>query len=198
MLKLARATALGIAVLLAGCATEAPVPAGAPEPIAPQPSDAALRPGLQPRYFYGDFDHVDRVPTAPAEVAKGAVGKPVANLAAGSNTGRLWEAQSDTQYGVHFSGLIKLQTGEYQFAVKSNDGVRVVLDQTRILEDPTAHPDRFTPPTRVAIAKPGWYRLTVQYFQRRGGAALELHWQPPGAAALSIVPAEALAHLAGG
>jgi hypothetical protein len=198
MLKLAHAAALGLAVLLAGCAGEAPVPAGGPTPVAPQPGDAALRPGLQPRYFYGDFNHVDLVPTKPADVAKGNLGKPVANLAANSNTGRLWEAQSDTQYGVHFSGLIKLQAGEYQFAVKSNDGVRVFLDQARILEDPTAHPDRFTPPTRVTIAKPGWYRLTVQYFQRRGSAALELHWQPPGAAALSIVPAEALAHVAGG
>jgi hypothetical protein len=198
MLKLVRAAVLGLAVLLVGCAGEAPAPAGGPEPVAPQPGDAALRPGLQPRYFYGDFDHVDRVPTQAADVAKGAVGKPVANLAAGSNTGRLWEAQSDTQYGVHFSGLIKLAAGDYQFAVKSNDGVRVFLDRTRILEDPTAHPDRFTPPAKVTIAKAGWYRLTVQYFQRRGGAALELHWQPPGAAALSIVPPEALAHVAGG
>jgi len=190
-----RLAVLGVAVLLAGCAAEGP--SGPLQALAPQPSDSALRPGLQARYFYGDIESVDAMPTKPADIAKGALGKPVANLATTSNTGKLWDSEAATLYAVHFSGLIKLRPGEYQFAVKSNDGVRVTLDKTRILNDPEAHPDRFTPPAKLAIVEPGWYALTVQYFQRRGSATLELHWQPPGAGAMAIVPPEALAHLPG-
>lgn len=186
---------LVLATLIAGCAGEGPT--GAPRPVAPPPAESTLRPGLQPRYFYGDFKQIDAMPTTGANFAQGNLGKPVANLAASSNAGKLWEAQVNTLYAVHFSGLIKLQAGEYQFAASSNDGVRVTIDRTRVLDDPTPHPTRLTPPAKVTIATPGWYGLTVQYFQRMGGAALELQWQRPGAAALSVVPPEALAHLPG-
>jgi hypothetical protein len=73
----------------------------------------------------------------------------------------------------------------------------VFVDKLRVLDDPTAHPDRMTPTVAVKVPADGWYPLTVQYFQRRGGATLELFWQPPGAAGLSIVPPEALAHVPG-
>lgn len=193
--KLAWLASLALTTLVAGCATEAP--SGPPQALVPQPDASAARPGLLPRYFYGDIESVDTMPTKPADIAKGGLGKPVANLATTSNTGKLWDSEAATLYAVHFAGLIKLQAGEYQFAVKSNDGVRVTLDKTRILNDPEAHPDRTTPPAKVAIAAPGWYPLTVQYFQRRGSATLEFYWQPPGAAAMSIVPPDALAHLPG-
>jgi hypothetical protein len=184
-------TALAFVLALGGCAAEQA--AGPPMPLELQPAASVLRPGLQARYIYGDFEHVDAMPP----IGKASLGQPVANLAAGSNSGKLWEAQTATLYGVYFTGLIRLEPGDYQFAVKSNDGVRVTLDKTRLLEDPTAHPDRMSPPAKVSIKSGGWYSLTVQYFQRRGGAALELHWQPPGSAGLSIVPPEALAHLPG-
>jgi len=189
-----KVTTLLLVLALCGCATDqASAPAGPPMPLDPQPAAATLRPGLQARYIYGDFEHIDMMPP----IAKASLGPSVANLAAGSNAGKLWDAQAATLYGVYFTGLIRLEAGDYQFAVKSNDGVRVTLDKARILDDPTAHPDRMSPPTKVSIKSAGWYSLQVQYFQRRGGAALELHWQPPGAAGLGIVPPEALSHRPG-
>jgi len=180
---------------MAACVTAADKVA-APAPLEPQPAAAALRPGLQMLYFSGDFKHVENMPKTPAELAKGKRGKPVANLSAESGAGRVWGIADSEYYGAHFTGLIRLEAGEYAFLTHSNDGVRVLLDRARVVDDPDVHADRLSPPVKVAIAKAGWYPITVQYFQRRGGARLELLWQPPGAGAPAIVPASALAHVA--
>lgn len=189
ILVVAGALALG----LAACAT--PEPSGPPEPASV--SASSLQPGLAVLYFYGDFELIDNMPKTPAELAKGQRGKPVPNLNDSSNQGKMWDANANVLYGAHFTGFIKLDAGEYSFTAKSNDGVRVLLDKMRIADDPTAHPARFSQPVKVNITKPGWYPLTVQYFQRQGSAQLELHWQPPGAAGPSIVPPTALAHTPG-
>ncbi len=191
-LLLAATCALG----LAACATTTER-AAAPEPLNPQPAAAVLRPGLQLLYFYGDFRHVDNMPKTPEELAKGQRGKPVASLAEGSHTGKLWGIASGEFYGAHFTGLIKLEAGEHTFRAISNDGVRVLLDRMRVVDDPGVHVDRYSDPVKVAIAKAGWYPITVQYFQRKGSARLELHWQPPGASAPGIVPASVLTHVPG-
>jgi hypothetical protein len=169
----------------------------APAPLEPQPAAAALQPGLQMLYFSGDFKHVENMPKTPGELAKGQRGAPVANLAASTDTGKMWGIAADEYYGVHFTGLIRLEAGEYSFIAKSNDGVRVLIDRTRVVDDPDIHADRLSKPVKVAIGKAGWYAITVQYFQRRGTARLELMWQPPGAGALAIVPASAFSHVPG-
>jgi len=192
--------ALSAALGLAACATT-PAPeatsASAPAPLNPQPAAAALRPGLEMLYFYGDFKHIDNMPKTPAELAKGQRGAPVPNLASDSDTGKMWGIPSGELYGAHFTGLIRLEAGDYTFFAKSNDGVRVTLDRMRLVDDPGVHADRFSEPGKVTIRKAGWYPLTVQYFQRRNTASLELHWKRPGANSAEIVPATALAHLPG-
>jgi hypothetical protein len=102
---------------VAGCAPmEGPSGAGAPQVTAMTVDQAALRPGLLPRSFYVDFEHVDRMPVAAADLAKGTLGAPVANLAASNSAGKLWDAQAATIYGVHFTGAVRLRAGETQFA----------------------------------------------------------------------------------
>jgi PA14 domain len=199
-LLLAASIALGLAACTTapGTATgSGSASASGPAPLNPQPAAAALRPGLQMLYFYGDFKHIDNMPTTPAELAKGQRGGTVANLASASDSGKMWGIASAELYGAHFTGLIRLEAGEYTFFARSNDGVRVTIDRTRVVDDPGVHADRFSEPGRVTIGKPGWYPLTVQYFQRRNTASLELHWKRPGAGAAEIVPAVDLAHLPG-
>ena len=73
--------------------------------------------------------------------------------------------------------------------------MRVLLERARVVDDPDVHADHLSAPAKVIIGKSGWYPITVQYFQRKGGARLELLWQPPGASAPAFVPASALAHV---
>jgi hypothetical protein len=200
--------AIAVALGLAACAST-PAPEGAsssspassgstaPAALNPQPAAAALRPGLQMVYFYGDFKHIDNMPTTPADLAKGQRGATVSNLAAASENGKMWGIASGEMYGAHFTGLIKLEAGEYTFYAKSNDGVRVVIDRARVVNDPDVHADRFSEAGKLTVGTAGWYPLTVQYFQRRGTAVLELHWKRPGADSAELVPATALAHVPG-
>ena len=166
----------------------------APQPLKPPPAAGQLKPGLDAVYFYEDFKHIENMPTSAAALAKGKRKQPVPNLDAGSGDGALWESGTTELYGVHFTGLIELAAGDYIFVANSNDGVRVTLDKTRIIDDPDIHGDRFSKPANVKITQAGWYPITVQYFQRRNTALLELHWQKPGGKQMEIVPPEAFAH----
>ena len=38
-------------------------------------------------------------------------------------------------------------------------------------------------------------KVIVEYFQRKGTAAIMLYWQPPGSSDLSIIPAKAYGHI---
>ena len=40
---------------------------------------------------------------------------------------------------------------------------------------------------------PGWYSIEIDYYQRKGTAALRLKWTPPGGEE-SVVPVEVFAH----
>jgi hypothetical protein len=77
----------------------------------------------------------------------------------------------------------------------SNDGIRVEICSKMILTDPDVHSDRLSPQVLIDIPKPGWYPILVQYFQRKGTAAIELQWKLPGKAEFSVIPAEAYAHI---
>jgi len=192
-LIVATSFALGVTAC-ANAADKVPAPA----PLEPQPAASALQPGLQMLYFSGDFKHVENMPKTPADLAKGKRGAPVPNLAASTDAGPMWGIESSYEYfGAHFTGLIRLEAGEYTFLAKSNDGVRVHLGRTRVVDDPDIHVDRLSRPVKVAVGKAGWYPITVQYFQRKGTARLELMWQPPGASAPVIVPGSVLAHVPG-
>lgn len=185
------------ALLLAACATqqEAAAPAGPPQPASPQPTAAQLSPGLTPLYFQATLDHVNNMPRSATDLAKGRRGPAILQLDTESGTGRMWDSQATEGYAVHMTGLIQLEAGIYRFAAFSNDGVRVTLDKTRVVDDPDVHGGRMSPVTEVRIAQPAWYPITVQYFQKRGTAALKFYWQPPGAGGMLVVPAAALAHI---
>ena len=91
-------------------------------------------------------------------------------------------------------GFIKLDVpGTWKFQVNSNDGVRVTLGGKKILQDDFVHSDHMSNIAEVEVEQPGWFKLNVLYFQRKGTSALQLFWQKPGGAQ-EIVPAEAYAH----
>lgn len=186
---------IGILLFAAICLVQVPAFAqGKPQPLNPQPAAESLKPGLLPRYYRNLlFNHVDELVRAAADPAKGETGAPVPVIDE-STAGAMWDSRMDSLYGVRFDGLIKLERGEHYFVVNSNDGVRVFLGGPMLVEDPDVHPDRMTTPAAVNVTQPGWYPITIWYFQKRNTATLQLMWQPPGASNFTIVPAAVLAH----
>lgn len=189
---------LGIlpALLLAACTTQQDrAPAGPPQPANPQPAATQLSPGLSPLYFIAQLDHVDNMPRSAADLARGRRGPAILQLDVESGSGRMWDSQAAEGFAVHMTGLIQLEAGVYRFAAFANDGIRITIDRTRVVDDPDVHAGRLSPVSEVRISQPAWYPITVQYFQKRGTAALKFQWQPPGAGGLMTVPAAALAHI---
>jgi hypothetical protein len=190
-----RVVALGMALAIAGCSLIGSTPsADIPQPVSPQPRAEQLNPGLRPLYVTGAVASVDAIPGGNAALAQGRIGPAVLQLDADSPGGRMWDSGFSEGYSIQLHGLIQLEAGIYGFAALSDDGLRITIGSTRVVDDPLMHVARMSPTTQVTIKEAGWYPISVQYFQVSGAAALRLYWHPPGAGGLLVAPAAILAH----
>jgi len=181
-----------VLVILSGCII------GKEGAILPAPEQEdimrSLEPGLIPHYRYSFYRTLDQMPTDASMVSDGQQGQPVLFLNH-TFTGNIFDSQKDKGVGVYMSGYLQMKTkGTYRFQAMSNDGIRVIVNQEVVVIDPKVHPDRLSDIGEISIPAPGWYPITVKYFQRKGTARLELYWQLPESDALEIVPPEAYGH----
>jgi hypothetical protein len=167
-----------------------PVQAADMAPADPQPAADSLQPGLAVEYAYVMTRTVDDVATE-----KGfSEGKPLTGL--NYRTGEDMVLTSNHSDGVlaRIHGFINLpQPGRYVFALESNDGVRLWLNDAQVLEDDGVHADQFSGNAEIIAAQAGWYKLDLHYFERKSTATLRLHWKTPGAEKFVVVPNEQFA-----
>ncbi|MBT3533011.1 MAG: hypothetical protein HN478_03975 [Rhodospirillaceae bacterium] len=170
----------------------APVRAGGLAPAAPQPAMSELKAGLAVDYLLIDALHVDNIEAA----GRGKPGKSLLTLNWNMGSGPILTHADDDQVAARITGFIRFEAaGEYLMKIKSNDGARLSIGGQVVIDDPDVHLDRFSGTAKVAVPTAGWYPVYMLYFERRGTATLELHWQPPGTGAFDVVPAAAFAHL---
>ncbi len=80
---------------------------------------------------------------------------------------------------MRYSGTLEAPAaGSYALVARSDDGVRVFVDERPVLDAWAVQALTETKAT-VTLAR-GPHALRVEYFQLRGAAALELLWTPPG------------------
>jgi len=158
--------------------------------------DKVLKSGLSAIYIYKFFRHIDQMPVLDPKMTAEKVGKPILFLNHHFGEKELiFDSGVSQGIGIQMNGFLKFsETGKYGMMALSNDGIRVEICGKTILVDPNIHSDRFTPQAALDISKPGWYPVMIQYFQRKGTAAIEMHWKLPGKADFSVIPAEAYAH----
>jgi hypothetical protein len=148
--------------------------------------------------YYDDFfsRHLDSLPSKTDPFKSGRPGKPIRVLDREFGRTEVFDSGTNRGIGMRMEGLLHLsRPGIYRFQALSNDGIRVYLDGRRIIDDPDVHGNRLSDIATVEIANPGWHPLKVEYFQRKGTAAIMLYWQPPESSALSIIPAQAYGHI---
>ncbi len=170
----------------------------APRPLDPQPAASELKPGLAVRYYLHFFRHVDELVDWQG-YKDGKKGPVLSQLDYRVGTGPVLSSGHSDGVGAHITGLINFDVpGTYAFSVQSNDGVRLAIGGVQVLEDPDVHADRFSEIAQLNIEAPGWYPLSLHYFERKNTSTLELYWQRPGeqAGTMPLVPREAFAHLA--
>ncbi|MGW4109711.1 family 16 glycoside hydrolase [Actinosynnema sp. NPDC004786] len=87
------------------------------------------------------------------------------------------------------------QAGAYTFRVLSDDGSRLSVDGTVVVDHDGLHgPD---PKDGTVNLSAGYHSLLIDHFERDGGQQLTLQWKPPGASGFSVVPNSALSTDAG-
>ncbi|WP_299156034.1 sugar-binding domain-containing protein [uncultured Christiangramia sp.] len=85
----------------------------------------------------------------------------------------LKESSRDSDFGLTFNGLIRInQNGVYTFNLTSDDGSRLSInDEFKIDHD--GHHSMETKTLDLALEK-GYYKISLDYFQARGGLGLNL------------------------
>lgn len=93
-------------------------------------------------------------------------------------------------FSVRWTGTLTVPTdGMYSFQVNADDGVRMWLDEQLVGESVVPDNVNLIQAQRELTAGP--HSIRIDYFQRGGGKALELWWQPPNGA-LQPVPSRVL------
>ena len=168
-------------------------------PLDPQPADTVLVPGLAVAYFY-DYKHRHLNPLTNGNLPnkKGTPGEPIPFLNHHFGRDEVFNSGSNRLVAMRMQGLLHFpQTGTYTLLGLANDGLRIYLDDQRIIDDPAWHArgDQYTVGVIAKITQAGWYPMKVEYNQRKGTAAIGFFWRRPGADGFEPVPAEAYAHI---
>jgi alpha-D-xyloside xylohydrolase len=81
-------------------------------------------------------------------------------------------------YSIRWTGsLIAPRAGRYTFSTRSDDGVRLFIDEKELIDDWTQHPPK-NDAANVVLSK-GHHKLKLEYFQGGGGAEIHLNWAAP-------------------
>lgn len=96
----------------------------------------------------------------------------------------------------HFGYLYVNAAGTYGFRLKSDDGSRLVVDGTTVVDNDGLH--AVTTATGGIFLGPGMHEVELLFFGHRNDSLLELSWTTPGATSPVLVPSTRLFHRAPG
>ncbi|MER8220632.1 family 16 glycoside hydrolase [Streptomyces sp. NPDC094143] len=91
--------------------------------------------------------------------------------------------------------LIAPREGSYVFRLTSDDGSRLSLDGSTVIDHDGLHGAE--PKDGTVHLTTGSHPLRVEHFERDGGQQVQLSWKPPGESEFTLVPREALSTDAG-
>lgn len=92
----------------------------------------------------------------------------------------------------HVTGWIATAgPGEYRFRLTSDDGARITINGTQVIDHDGRHAITSKESGDVRLSA-GQHALLIEHFDSGGGRALKLEWQPPGSPGFVLVPESAL------
>lgn len=165
-----------------------------------QPDDVSpekLKKGLATVYYLEYFErNLDGVPEKRSHKYPRKQGKPITELNHQFGKEKVFDSGTNRGVAMRLTGYLKFdQQGQYEFQALSNDGVMVKIDDQVVIDDAEQHSDRLSNVGYVTIDQPGYYPLKVEYFQRKGTAALKLFWKTPDSEEFVSIPAQTYVHL---
>jgi hypothetical protein len=92
------------------------------------------------------------------------------------------------QFSVRWTGKLRApRTGDYVFSTLSNDGVRLTINETSVINNWTQHSATEDKGT-ISLQAGKLYDFKLEYYQAGGNAVMKLAWQPPRSARIGIPP----------
>ena len=143
--------------------------------------------GIRFAYYEGEFRNVAlermdrRTPKAEGKAEKFTIHVP--------------ERTAGDNFGFKFTGAIRIpRDGKYSFFVTSDDGTRVYLDGTQLIENDGTH----GPQQKIGSVElnAGEHPIAVTYFEGSGGEELKVEWEGPGISRQEI-PGDVLISIGG-
>jgi len=93
-------------------------------------------------------------------------------------------------FSVRWVGTVRVQTsGNYTFQTISDDGVRLSVNNTLVINNWTDHAATTNNSAAIALTAGVDYPLTLEFYENGGLAVMKLNWQKPGDSAFSSIPA---------
>ena len=84
----------------------------------------------------------------------------------------------DGQYSIRWTGFVRIDsTGNWTFFTNSNDGVRLWVNDQKIIDNWTSHVAAEDRASRTL--QKGWYPIKLEYFQNGGSAVIQLRYNGP-------------------
>ncbi|MEQ8209800.1 MAG: DUF5060 domain-containing protein [Lacipirellulaceae bacterium] len=132
--------------------------------------------GLVGEYFNGqDLDQPAGMRTdATVDFGNDALGVNASGMVTG-----------DDIYSIRWTGWVQVDTGgQWQFTTFSNDGVRLWVDDTQIIDNWTTHTS--TRDDGAITLDAGWHPIRLEYFQQAGTSDMRLLFSGPGQSEIII------------
>ena len=82
---------------------------------------------------------------------------------------------TNDSFSVSWTASVTFETGTYRFTAVADDGVRVYVDDTLVLEDWNVHPATTTVQDTELTA--GSHTVKVEYFEASGEASISVSWE---------------------
>ena len=92
-------------------------------------------------------------------------------------------------FSVRWSGRVGILTdGNYTFQTTGDDGVRLWVDGTLVIDNWTVHAPTIDNSQPIALQAGSFHDIRLEYFENQGGAVARLAWTTPGATAAVPIP----------
>ncbi len=116
----------------------------------------------------------------------------VANINRSSTNGSFYNGGPSDYFGVRYTGYVTVPSGgNWTFYTTSDDGSDLWINGTRVVNNDGLHSMQERSGSITLTA--GTHSFVVHFFERTGGAGVQVRWQGPGVGK-QIIPAEAFTH----
>ena len=96
-------------------------------------------------------------------------------------------------FSVRWTGTVApTTTGSYRFQTYSDDGVRVWVNGVQVINNWTDHSPTTNTSTTMNLTAGQRYAVKVEFYEKGGGAVMQLRWRRPGQTTYVAIPASSL------